>query len=338
MLLPPLSSRRPVSLAVPPTSVSSEDLAQLIFRNGYSSPASDAPSLSDGDSEPPSAAWEAPELSERWPCSPPAPSPVVYYNPTPGLFSPGVPFMHPAFGPQASLKQATRTELRRPSMSARKLKALKTKQCKFFKKDGHCPQGSLCTFIHDPSAIQGYPPTQEPLLDSAGPSTQPSSRLGSEIDEERERNIYPITWRVIGGGVMMGGQREVCKSFIDGNCPEGDDCSNAHPTTARLTLETDIDDIHDIHDIEIPIDTPSSPIATPRASDIPLEQTHVTKQLEMAATPVSELLPDISPIVLRRGCEPLSFLSVKEELPPRPFSTPPRLSSRKANSMEWSAF
>ena len=92
----PVSGRLPVANATSAVSVPSEDLYQLILRGGDSSPTSDVPSLSDGDSGPPSAACEAPELAERWPGSPSIPSPMVYYNPSPGLFSPGVPLAHPA--------------------------------------------------------------------------------------------------------------------------------------------------------------------------------------------------------------------------------------------------
>jgi hypothetical protein len=64
----------------------------------------------------------------------------------------------------------------------------------------------LTRSIHDLSAIQAHRSTQEPssdTSDSPGSSTQPSSQSHSE---DRERNIVPVTWRVIGGGVMMGGQ------------------------------------------------------------------------------------------------------------------------------------
>src|SRR6266852_3959631 len=59
------------------TSVTSDDLTRIIFRNGDSSPTSDVPSLSDGDSDPPSAPCEVPEFPERWPGSASALSPVV---------------------------------------------------------------------------------------------------------------------------------------------------------------------------------------------------------------------------------------------------------------------
>jgi hypothetical protein len=70
VLLPPVPGRPPIAAtAACPTSVISEGLTRLIFRNGDSSPTSDVPSLSDGDSDPPSAPCEAPELTEHWPGS-----------------------------------------------------------------------------------------------------------------------------------------------------------------------------------------------------------------------------------------------------------------------------
>jgi hypothetical protein len=125
-LLPPVTGHHPAVPATSLASVSSEDLAQLIFRGGDSSPNSDVPSLSDGGSDPPSATCEAPELTKRWPGSPAVQSPMVYYVPMPGLSPPGIPFTQPAHGSWTSLKQATHSQSRKSGMSARKLKALKS--------------------------------------------------------------------------------------------------------------------------------------------------------------------------------------------------------------------
>ena len=127
VLLPLVSGRPPVANVTYSTPVITEDLTRLIFRNGDSSPTSDVPSLSDGDSDPPSAPCEAPELTERWPGSASVPSPAVYCNPTPGFYSPGAPFIHPAYVPWALSKPVARSEPRRHGMSTRKLKALKSK-------------------------------------------------------------------------------------------------------------------------------------------------------------------------------------------------------------------
>jgi len=199
-------------------------------------------------------------------------------------------------------------------MSTRKLKALKTKQCKFFKKDGRCPQGSLCTFIHDPSAVQDFQGDHDSAEDSSGYSSQETSEPPSKADESHDQNIYPITWRVIGGGVMMGGQREVCTRYKDGVCPDGDDCPHAHPWEDETRT---------------PIEATSSHTSTPRASHFPPEMHHLAANTSTAilpSSPVPELIPDIYPVAAR-GCRPSSILGVREELPPRPFSTPPRINS-----------
>jgi hypothetical protein len=78
----------------------------------------------------------------------------------------------------------------------------------------HCKPTSWCHgpfanllihSVHDPSAVQPQPEQESPSDSSAGSPLSPSESR-SKSDEEHEQNIYPITWRVIGGGVMMGGQ------------------------------------------------------------------------------------------------------------------------------------
>jgi hypothetical protein len=79
----------------------------------------------------------------------------------------------------------------------------------------HCKPTSRCHgpfanllihSIHDPSTVQSTQSEQESPSDGLAGSPVSSSEPRSKFDEEHERNIYPITWRVIGGGVMMGGQ------------------------------------------------------------------------------------------------------------------------------------
>jgi len=234
---------------------------------------------------------------------------VIYCHPPSAGFSPGVPFTLPGYCPWTAPKHEARP--RKSGISSRKLKALKTKQCKFFKKDGRCPQGSLCTFIHDPSSIRAPFSPQESPIDGSSSPAQSVSSPGSNTDDECGQNIYPITWRVIGGGVMMGGQREICARFRGGGCPEGDDCPYAH-------LDEDTESL---------IEGPSSPIATPRASDFPRGQIadRNTKHLVVPTSPIPELVHDVSPMILSRR---RLLTGSREELPPRPFSTPPRVGSR----------
>lgn len=80
----------------------------------------------------------------------------------------------------------------------------------------------------------------------------------------------------------------------------------------------------------------SSPTSTPRASYFPQAQTRLaagksTKQ-EPASPGVPELIPDIAPIALRR-CGSPSVLGARDSMPPRPFSTPPRISSRASSDI-----
>lgn len=43
-------------------------------------------------------------------------------------------------------------------------------------------------------------------MDDSSPSEQSASSPVATTDDEHGQKIYPVTWRVIGGGVMMGGQ------------------------------------------------------------------------------------------------------------------------------------
>lgn len=81
-----------------------------------------------------------------------------------------------------------------------------------------------------------------------------------------------------------------------------------------------------IEEIRTPIEATSSHTSTPRASHFPPVQMH-DASTDQPSPPVPELIPDIYPVATR-GCAPPPILGVREELPPRPFSTPPRINSR----------
>ena len=51
---------------------------------------------------------------------------------------------------------------------------------------------------------------REPHPDTPRPTTIPAQRKPSTAESQKVNspNYYPITWRVIGGGVMMGGRRK----------------------------------------------------------------------------------------------------------------------------------
>jgi len=77
-----------------------------------------------------------------------------------------------------------------------KVASYKTKPCKFFRPESGCPNGEECTFIHDQSENRAPDPH------SSQHQTLPSRPLSQhEINIQHE--FYPVSWRVIGGGVMM---------------------------------------------------------------------------------------------------------------------------------------
>lgn len=127
---------------------------------------------------------------------------------------------------------------RSSSQSSRKLAAsYKTKPCKFWRQDGSCPNGQACSFIHDeqiPSRDRSQ--SSEDSAEIGSPSSAHSSQFPSDlpakplsvIEEKKKHGFYPISWRVIGGGVMMSGKREPCRSYAAGHCEKGDDCPFAH--------------------------------------------------------------------------------------------------------------
>ncbi|KAJ3531132.1 hypothetical protein NM688_g7615 [Phlebia brevispora] len=60
----------------------------------------------------------------------------------------------------------------------------------------------------------------------------PHKRSPSPSESSGRGNFYPITWRVIGGGVLMGGPRDVCQAYLAGGCKNGLDCKFSHPSAA----------------------------------------------------------------------------------------------------------
>ncbi|KAF9262848.1 hypothetical protein L218DRAFT_366858 [Marasmius fiardii PR-910] len=83
--------------------------------------------------------------------------------------------------------------------SRSKAKMYKTKPCKFYKTPDGCPKGDECTL---PSIHEDFEKRIVPTS-SPGRPELPQKPL-SPLEESRKRGFYPITWRVIGGGVLMG--------------------------------------------------------------------------------------------------------------------------------------
>ncbi|KIJ62528.1 hypothetical protein HYDPIDRAFT_114172 [Hydnomerulius pinastri MD-312] len=104
--------------------------------------------------------------------------------------------------------------------------AYKTKPCRFFATNGKCTSGNKCTFIHEVEPEKGKSSPDPELPGDAHLPPKPVNKY----DDYKTKDYYPISWRVIGGGVMMGGERRMCRAFLAGHCKYGEDCKLAHET------------------------------------------------------------------------------------------------------------
>ncbi|TFK24928.1 hypothetical protein FA15DRAFT_704101 [Coprinopsis marcescibilis] len=83
----------------------------------------------------------------------------------------------------------------------------KTKPCKFWAQDRTCTAGEDCTFRHDepmPTHMPASRPVPARLRQNSSPTPveAPKPRLATP-----KENFFPISWRVIGGGVLIGGAK-----------------------------------------------------------------------------------------------------------------------------------
>ncbi|KAG2155776.1 uncharacterized protein EDB93DRAFT_51324 [Suillus bovinus] len=114
---------------------------------------------------------------------------------------------------------------RKPEQAKEKQIQYRTKPCKFFSTRKTCPNGNRCMFFHDLEKSKRAKKADNQAR-STGPSHLPP-KPRSLKEEFKARDYYPITWRVIGGGVMMG---LPCKAPAAGYCSDGENCKLAHET------------------------------------------------------------------------------------------------------------
>lgn len=116
------------------------------------------------------------------------------------------------------------------------------KPCRYFSAENECPNGDNCTLhvfvildrwlywwaseysIHDTSTFPASPIVQSclkgpkfsgnednPLMgcdkNNENAEKSISQAIDAESEGDQEKNFFPVTWRVIGGGVLMGGKR-----------------------------------------------------------------------------------------------------------------------------------
>ena len=204
---------------------------------------------------------------------------------------------------------------------------------------------------------------QPPDVDGSSPSRR--RRAAKQIqmikaeDADKRSNFYPITWRVIGGGVMMSGHRrcscilhlrhsvthrfllgEACNDFLRGECALGSDCKFAHP----VEDDDDFSDASSYADLPEPY-SPVSPLCLSPYypyQPIPIFATAVNELV--APEPVKIIEPPrnvFAPVILDGNTllprtEPVTSEYDEQKVPveadtnlpaareiPRPVSTPP---------------
>ncbi|KAF8073926.1 hypothetical protein FPV67DRAFT_774904 [Lyophyllum atratum] len=122
---------------------------------------------------------------------------------------PTVPNMYGTYGFQPPISPSSPVKSRTQSRSVSRHKAInyKTKPCRFYRATRSCPNGSECTFIHDEPTQKAASPFDSPPLQSEQMPNGLPPKPASVADENKKKNYFPISWRVIGGGVLMGGPR-----------------------------------------------------------------------------------------------------------------------------------
>ncbi|KAJ7213845.1 hypothetical protein GGX14DRAFT_444248 [Mycena pura] len=131
-----------------------------------------------------------------------APVPLRVHIPSYGM-APLYEIFSPKGPPTAGFFPGAPQSPMQKSINPQKPVSYRTKPCRFFKPGSVCPNGEACTFIHsDPKSN-----------DSISTSSPKSSKLQHELpvkplskqEEETRKGFFPISWRVIGGGVMLSG-------------------------------------------------------------------------------------------------------------------------------------
>ncbi|KAJ7274245.1 hypothetical protein C8J57DRAFT_1315027 [Mycena rebaudengoi] len=137
----------------------------------------------------------------------------------------------------------------RTSATRQKLASYKTKPCRYHKPGSVCPNGASCTFIHVDADIDDQDsPTQ---LQHELPSRPVSSK-----EENTRKGYFPISWRVIGGGVLVGGSKAD---------PDDEESDFSEDSLAEFTNGRS-DPVSKILEISIPAQ-PSSHVAFPSTAD-----------------------------------------------------------------------
>lgn len=138
------------------------------------------------------------------------PSPVLPHLAPPAPDPCGAYAFHMSASPVSVLPTAVLKKGRSKAKARQKSANYKTKPCRYFRVSKTCPNGLDCTFIHDEPGHQrssiGLNVSQEGTPVDVPRPLPPGLPLKpvTLAEENKKRNYFPISWRVIGGGVLIG--------------------------------------------------------------------------------------------------------------------------------------
>ncbi|KAJ7143492.1 hypothetical protein C8R43DRAFT_567320 [Mycena crocata] len=187
--------------------------------------------------------------------------------------SPSAGFYAATFAPQP---QSPRTPINRA-----KLVSYRTKPCRYFKPGTICPNGQACTFIH--AAPEQSPEPSSP--DPAKLEHELPSKPSSTKEENTRKGYFPISWRVIGGGVLLSGAK------AHPSLPYDDDLSDL----SEDSFDGRADPVSRVLGIDIPASAPPSAVRFPSSdsnadtddSRTPTGLTSRPRALSIPSTPIT---------------------------------------------------
>ncbi|KAF7364935.1 hypothetical protein MVEN_00364100 [Mycena venus] len=127
----------------------------------------------------------------------------------------------------------------------------RTKPCRYIKAGTICPSGDSCTFIHDIPDKINEPSSPQP--ESVKLQHELPSKPLSTKEENTRKGYFPISWRVIGGGVLLSGAKAG---------PSDDDDSDL----SEDSLDGQADSVSRVLEIKIPASAPSYAVDFPSSN------------------------------------------------------------------------
>ncbi|KAJ7867972.1 hypothetical protein B0H13DRAFT_2064838 [Mycena leptocephala] len=118
-----------------------------------------------------------------------------------------------------------------------------TKPCRYIKAGVVCPNGDACTFIHaHPEKINEEQPPSPPLEPAKQLQHELPSKPLSAKEENTRKGYFPISWRVIGGGVLLSGAKDKSEPSDDDDLSDLSEDSEsfdgrADPVSYALEIE-----------------------------------------------------------------------------------------------------